>query len=504
MIFKKSQKFFYGCLLFLIGAAIGEVWHLQDFLFGAILFFLIAALFVFPKQKILTVFITILFFGVFWNNFFNPLINEKHISYYNGKYLTFAAKISDEPDSRIDQQKLTVKPTKYDGLVLITTALYPEYEYGDLLNVKCKLLSPADLGKGLPKDPENVSNDFQYDKYLVRYRIYSVCYQPEIKVVEKNKGNPIIAAIFKMKSAIESKINQTLPEPEAALAAGILIGSRKGIPADLLAGFNVAGITHIIAISGYNISIIVVLLMNLAKALYVSRKKATWGIFIGLAFFVVLTGMSGSVMRAAIMGAIALFAKHIGRPSKIRNVLILSAVLMILFNPKILIWDAGFQLSFLSTIGLIYLSPALEKYLAWLPEKLAIRSNLTSTLSAIIFTLPIILFNFHRLSIVAPIVNLLVLPAIPIAMLTGFLQVLGSFVFPFLGQLIGWFTWLLLAYVVEIVRIFSRLSWAAVEIKIDWWLMAGLYVVIGIFILKFNQREKTQNSTQKNAKQPSL
>ncbi|MFH0779288.1 MAG: ComEC/Rec2 family competence protein [Parcubacteria group bacterium] len=496
MTLKKSQKFFYGCLAFLIGVAIGEAWNLQDFLFGMILISLAIAFFFIPKQKILIVFAALLFFGVFWNNFFNPTINSKHISFYNGKSFTFEAKISGEPDVRIDQQKLTVKPAEYNGLVLVTTSLYPEYDYGDLLKIKCKLLSPADLGKDLPKDPENISNDFQYDKYLGRYHIFSVCYQPEIKVVAKNKGNPVIAAIFKIKSVVEEKINKTLPEPEAGLAAGILIGSRKGIPADLLAGFNTAGITHIIAISGYNISIIVALLMNLAKTLCISRKKATWGIFIGLAFFVILTGMSGSVMRAAIMGGIVIFAKHIGRPSKIRNVLILSAALMILFNPKILIWDAGFQLSFLSTIGLIYLSPALEKYLAWLPEKLAIRSNLTSTLSAIIFTLPMILFNFHRLSIVAPVVNLLVLPAIPIAMLTGFLQVVGSFVFPFLGQFIGWFTWLLLAYVVEIVRIFSKLSWAAAEIRIDWWLMGLLYLIIGIFIYRFKKQQNIKTSKQ--------
>ena len=426
----KSQKFFYGALLLLIALAI------FDLAMG------------------------------------EPNFKENHISFYNNQKQTFQAVVSAEPDVRLDHQKLTVKPTELKGKVLVRTQLYPEYEYGDLLEVSCKI-----------QKPEPIEN-FKYDKYLAKSGIYSVCYQPRITVLEEGNGNVLIASVLKLKSFMQKKINQTVAEPQAALVGGILVGARQGMPRDLLEKFNITGITHIIAISGYNITIIVVLLMNLFKSLKINRKKAIWGIIIGLVFFVILTGASASVVRAAIMGFLVAFAKHIGRPNKVRNVLILSAVIMVMFSPKILLWDAGFQLSFISTIGLIYLSPKLLRFFRWVPQKFALQENFVSTLSAIIFTLPLILFQFGRLSIVAPLVNLLVLPVIPIAMFVGFLQFLMASVHLFFGQIIGWFSWLLLGYVIKVVNIFSSFSWAAVDVSIPWWLMIGLYVGLMYVIIK--------------------
>ncbi|NQT50369.1 ComEC/Rec2 family competence protein [Candidatus Kuenenbacteria bacterium] len=435
----KSQKFFYGSLLLLIAIALFD-----------------------------------LFLGV-------PKFNEKHISFYNNQNTTFEAVISAEPDVRLDHQKLTVEPTKLKGKVLLRTQLYPEYEYGALLEVTCKL-----------QMPEQIEN-FKYDKYLARYGIYSVCYQPKIRVLDSGKGNFMMAGVLKLKGFMQLKINQTVSEPQAALVGGILVGARQGIPQDLLGKFNITGITHIIAISGFNITIIVVLLLNLFKTLQINRKKAIWGILFGLIFFVILTGMSASVVRAAIMGMIVLFAKHIGRPGKVRNVLVLSAVIMAIFNPKILIWDAGFQLSFVATIGLVYLSPKLLPYFKWLPAKLAIRENSVSTLSAILFTLPLILFQFGRLSVVAPIVNLLVLPIIPIAMFVGFIQFIFASVNLFLGQIVGWFSWLLLGYLVKVVEIFASFKWASLEIKISWWVMVVLYLVL--FKIIFSNKKSRQDES---------
>ena len=116
------------------------------------------------------------------------------------------------------------------------------------------------------------------------------------------------------------------------------------------------------------------------------------------------------------MGMIVLFAKYAGRQTKVNNILALTCVLMLLVNPNILLFDAGFQLSFLATIGLIYFVPIIEKYFQWLPEKFALRENFVTTMSAIILTLPLILYQFKRLSTVAPIVNLLILSVIPPSM----------------------------------------------------------------------------------------
>lgn len=490
---KKSQKFFYGCLAFLGGIAIGEIIRIPWWV--VLLALIIGTNFIFwknyfiknhgrcrdAKHCVFTVTAMMLFLlGIFWNNLSVPKIDEQHISNLNEATINFQAVVTEEPDVRLDKQKLTVEPVDFKGKVLLSTFLYPEYDYGDLLEIKCNLKTPEPI------------EEFAYDKYLAKDNIYSACYRPYIKVLEKGNGNILIGSILKLKKSIEKKVNRTVAEPQAALVSGILLGSRQGIPNDIKEDFNRTGITHIIAISGFNITIIVVVLLNFFKAISINRKKAIWGIVLGLIFFVVITGMSASVVRAGIMGFVVLLAKHLGRMSKVNNVLILSAVVMCFINPKVLIWDAGFQLSFLSTIGLIYLSPVLLKYMKWLPEKFGLQENLVSTLSAIIFTLPLILFQFGRLSIVAPIVNLLVLPVIPISMLVGFLQVIGALLFEYIGQIIGWFSWVLLGYVLKVVKIFGSLSWASVEIKIEWWLMLILYLVLFLVIIFSKRKRATQ------------
>jgi competence protein ComEC len=477
MVLPKSKKFFYGCLAFLSGIALGEVVHWPLYVFLIILFVFVDLSFFLKKWRLLWVLFFIFASGVFWNNLLMPIIDESHISFYNDQEITFQAVIITEPDSRLDHQKLTVSPTDYKGKVLLKMFLYPEYEYGDLLEIKCRLVTPEPI------------EEFKYDRYLARYGIYSVCYYPGVHLLDKGQGNSLMSGVLKLKKSVETKINQTISEPQASLTAGILIGSRQGIPKDLLEKFNITGITHIIAISGFNITIIVVLLMNLSKHFYIDRKKMIWIIGACLLLFVFLTGASASVVRAAIMGMIVIFAKHIGRLTKVSNLLILSAVLMVVVNPKILVWDAGFQLSFFATIGLVYLSPVLEKYFTWLPKKLAIRENTTSTLSSIIFTLPMILFSFHRLSIVAPLVNLLVLPIIPLAMFLGFFQIVAAYLSPFLGQMVGWFTWLSLSYVIKMVEIFSSFTWASIGIRINWIIMISGYLILFRLII-FNKKKE--------------
>ena len=443
MTMRKSQKFFYSCLVFLLGVGLAEYVPLS----GTVILVLIGAVavgLIFWKQKRLAlVFVLFFLFGFLRLHLAQPNINANHISFYNEQNKSFEAVIAEEPDARIAEQRLTVKPVDFKGKVLLKTALFPEYHYGDRLSVECKLLTPQAV------------EDFQYDRYLARYGIYSVCYIPKIKLIAGEQKNFLVSGIYKFKSAFARRINQTISEPHAALLAGILIGSRQGIPTDVSETFKDVGITHIIAISGYNITIIVAMLMGVFAALRVNRKKAFWGIVAGLIFFVILTGASASVVRAAVMGFIVLLAKQMGRASKVKNILILSAAAMVFVNPRILLWDAGFQLSFLATLGLIYLGPILQKRLTKLPEAFGLQENLASTLSAIIFTLPIILFNFHRFSLVAPLVNILVLPAIPWIMLVGFVQVVAAFIWLPLGQVVGWGSWALISYVVKIAQIFS-------------------------------------------------
>ncbi|MBU1952216.1 ComEC/Rec2 family competence protein, partial [Patescibacteria group bacterium] len=316
---------------------------------------------------------------------------------------------------------------------------------------------------------------------------------PYIKIVSNNNGSAILAWLYSIKGGFVQTTNRLLPEPQASFLGGLLLGAKRSIPEGLMEDFNRTGTTHIVAISGYNITIIAVLMLSLCKNIGIPRKQAFWVIIIALLFFMLITGAQASVVRAVIMGIVVLIAKQLGRLSRITNALILTAVIMLIINPKILIFDAGFQLSFLATMGLIYLSPLLEKLFTWLPEKFQIKESFLATLSATIFTLPLILFQFGRLSIVALVVNVLILPVIPVSMGLGFGAGLLSSIWLPIGKIFAWAVWLLLSYIIKIVELFSILPFASVEIPEVSWVILVLGYLLLIIGMKFFSKKQNRS-----------
>lgn len=402
---------------------------------------------------------------------------------YHGEELEFYGVVSAEPDRRLDHVRLTVKAMETGGgellrgRTLISTELYPSYNYGDLLKINCFLKAPEKIIS------EEDGRVFAYDNYLARYGVYTLCRRPELKLIESGHGNPVITAILSVKGRFAVLLNKLLPEPEAALMNGILLGTRAGLPEDLLADFQTVGLTHIIAVSGFNVTIIAAIVLKLVLAAGVSRRRAFWIIGTALVVFAILTGLSGSVVRATIMGFLVLLAQKWGRASRMKNALALTAFVMCLVNPYILLFDAGFQLSFLSTVGIIYLTPLLSRFLKFLPESLAFRENVATTGAAIIFTTPLILYSFGRFSVIALTVNLLVLPIIPLAMLWGTITLIFGIIYLPLGQIIGWPAWLMLNYVVRISRLFSLLPWSNLVVApFHWSLVVLAYIVLMMVI----------------------
>jgi competence protein ComEC len=422
-----------------------------------------------------------------------PARTLDEISYYNGQPVEFIGLVNKEPDQREDQVKLEIKSRQLivgaqklnvSGKVLVTNSLFPQYQYGDQLQISCDL-----------KEPEPIE-DFNYDQYLSRYDIYSLCYSPKITLLAQNRGSIFLSQIYKVKNFFLTRINRTLPEPQSSFLGGLLIGAKKAIPIDLQTYFNKTGTTHIVAVSGYNITIIVAFLMLMAANLGLGRKKVIWLILGFLAIFLVITGLQASILRAALMGTVVLMAGYLGRRGKVANVLVLAAVLMLIFNPKILVYDLGFQLSFLATLGLVYLNPVLS---VWLKTekiknkflKTILGDYLLTTLSAIIMTQPLILYQFGKISLIAPLANILVLPFIPIAMMLGFITGLAAMIWTWSGWVIGWSVWLVLSYIILVLEKLAGLSWAYWEIpKIGVWLMISLYIIIVGLIYEHKGRSK--------------
>lgn len=431
----KSRLFLFFVVSFLYGIFLSVYF----WIFGAILLFIFV--FLYGRIAVLWIHVYIilsLVLGVmFWHlNFYIPY--EK----YEGEY-SFNGCIVGEVDVRDSMVNYVfdLDATDYEdygGKILVSADRYPIYKYGDCFFVSGKLAG--------------IDLDESYGRYLARYDIYGVMFMPKLVKSSSVSGNFFMKFLYFVKGVFYKRMNEIFPEPFAGFLGGLLLGSRGGIGKDLLNKFSVVGLTHIIAISGYNITIII----NLFGFLFGFLKRNA-RIFVSTIFifiFVLLVGGSSSVVRAALMGTISLMAIVFERQYFCFLALMLTAFFMTLINPKILVYDVGFQLSFLATAGMIFFTDKLEKYFLWVPKRFLLRENLVITLSAQIFTAPLILLYFGRFSWVSIFANLLVLPFIPFAMLFGFLAVILSFFSSGFGVFVGFFGFLCLKLIIIFVDIF--------------------------------------------------
>ncbi len=426
--------------------------------------------------------------------------------------LTIVGTIDDLPDRRQTSQKLIVKVYQVaidgsrlsaDGLALVTTKLYPQYQYGDAIEITGQLKEPENF----PSTSLGTGNDFDYKSYLAKSDIYSVMSFPEIKVLEGIRYSDKKApdAFFKLKSSLfwlkqkfESVLVKTLPEPQASFMAGLTLGEKKTLPENLTEAFKKTGTTHIVALSGYNISILASFFMTIFGWFMLRRNLRFWLAVLAIIFFTILTGASASVVRAAIMGVLVLLARQEGRMYNIRNALVFAGAIMVYISPKILRFDIGFQLSFMATAGLIWLAPVFSKWFESVgyPEEkvpdtfLKLKEILIATLSAQLAVLPLLLVYFGQLSLISPLVNLLILLLIPQTMLFGFITGVVGMLWLAPAKLFAWISWLYLTLELFVIKFFANLPLASVNLKWNWFLAIACYLVVLFFLYKFHKKQK--------------
>ncbi len=404
-------------------------------------------------------------------------------TYATGAHVTVRGIVSDEPDERPMMIKYTLSSTSFtqsgrtipvQGKVLVTDPNgWPAYRYGDEVQVSGILERPT------------VIDDFAYDRYLARYSIYAVMNRPAMKRLSGNHGSKLMAALFGIKGIFEAQINRIQPEPHASFLAGLLTGTRRGIPDHLTQDFNATGLTHIIAISGTNITMI---MMCVASLLFWLPLR--WRFLPSVACIILFTlfvGASASVVRAAIMGILGLFALQAHRLTESRLLILWTACLMTAWNPHVLWDDAGFQLSFLAIISLSELSPFLEKPCARLPQAFGIRENLQATIAAQIGTWPWIAFLFGRFSVIAPLTNILVAPLVPFAMLFGFVGTCLSWIWFPLGQLVSYLAFGCMEWVIHVAEFSAHIPFASVNVAgMPGWIVVAMYgvMIAGVGLVK--------------------
>lgn len=369
-----------------------------------------------------------------------------------------------------------------DERILITLPKYPEYTYGDILKLSAIVQIPKNF------------DTFDYVTYLRKDGISTITSYPKIEKDDKLKLNFVdrtkvatYGALFNIKGKFEDSVNRSISEPNASFINGIILGSRQNIPQDLKDDFARTSTSHILAISGYNIAIVSEMLLSIF-ILFMVRRRAFWLSVLGIILFTILTGASSSVVRASLMGLLLLFANGYGRLYDNKISIALAATAMILINPFVLVFDIGFQLSFLAVIGIIYFYPALDDLIKKWPAMGGLKETALMTLSAQIFVLPLLIYYFKSLSIVSLPVNILILPFVPVAMLLGFMTGVAGMILPILGKIMGLFAWAVTTYQIKIVESFSSLSFAAVSVSMSWWAVILVYAFVIVFAIYLHKK----------------
>jgi len=428
-----------------------------------------------------------------------PNFDAYHIAFYNDRDydLLITGMVIEPPDYRDSYTNLRIKVTAVDtgdqelpikdtlaekSLLLGRVPANVTYNYGDVIRLRGKLKTP----------PGN--EDFSYRDYLAEQNIHSYMTNAEVTVLPENRGNPIIAALYTFKQKSLDHIYRMFPDPEAALLAGILLGVPSGLTDKLQRAFKNTGTAHIIAISEFNISLIAGIFFMLFSKMFGDRRGAFFAI-LGIVIYTFIVGASAAVVRAAIMGIIALSAKQIGRRQIGINTLFFVAFLMCIWNP-LYVWDVGFQLSFFATLGLIIYGTPFSEFADRIIARILPTSTAEKaaelfsefvllTLAAQLTTIPIMAYQFQRISLVSFIANPFILPPQPAVMILGGLAVLVSHVSMAAGQLVAWVTYPFVLYTIRVVELFDRVPHGTLFLgDVSVWFMIFFYAAL--FLVTFS------------------
>jgi ComEC/Rec2-related protein len=294
-----------------------------------------------------------------------------------------------------------------------------------------------------------------------------------IKKVEEIKRTKFYK-IFKFKDYLNNIIRNSYSVNSSEIISGILYGEDIKIK-NLKDSFKNSGLSHITAMSGFNLTVLSSALFNILK--FSSLPITTINIFsiFLILIFIIFTGFQSSVIRAGIMTIVLIFCKTIGRIPLSRNIIFLSVLLITLFDPKALISDLGFQLSFLAVIGILYLEEYLRRFLKY--------KIFSETISAQLMVLPLIWYKFGEFNLFSFLNNAILVPFIPYLMLLGFISIFLSILYP-INQIIN-IPFEIFAFLVNNL---SKLP--KIYLSLPLFLTFALYLLIFYMIYKFNKDEK--------------
>ena len=420
----------------------------------------------------IAVFAVAVAFGFLYFQFYLHLKTENQ-NLPIGTHISFEAVIRNEPRTSEKSQQFTVRAEPpLMGNVRVIAPPIPEFSYGDRVKLNGQIL-PA---QSAIADP--------------------VMLFPSATFLGAHRGSRVKEYLLDFKKMLIGEFTQFLPHEAAALLGGITLGARSDFSQELKNQMALSGTTHIVALSGYNITILVIAVAAVFGRWF-SRRNTFFITTAIIILFVLMAGAEASAVRAAIMGFLALFAREAGRIYSFRNAAVFAASAMVLVNPTILVFDLGFQLSFLSLLGIVYAAPAIRSifhmkeddggFLDW-------RGNMTTTLGAQLAVMPLILNSFGQFSLTSFVANILILEFMPLTMLLGFLVAGIGLVFHSLGFLVAWAAYPLLYYEIGVIRFFAVVRLPILNNMVSWGMLALFYVGATSFVFGYYENNKVSLS----------
>lgn len=416
-----------------------------------------------------------------------PLVFREDVA----EVVSYEGVVVADPDIREVSQRVVVRVVKEeeDIRLLVVAPLYPTLSYGDSVRVTGELSYPEPfetLGGRM----------FDYPAYLRKDGILLMLPQAEVKRVDASVplGMHVLRALFDARKAFTAGVARAIPEPAASLAMGMLVGGKQGLGKELLEAFTLSGLLPIVVLSGYNVMIVAEAVLRMMRRAPKAVAASTAALTIIL--FVLSAGAGASALRAGSMACIALFARATGRTYDALRILLAVFVLMVAWNPDLLLHDPGFQFSFAATLGIIVGSPLVSKRLSRIPSTM-LREVCATTIAAQFFVLPLLLYETGMLSLVAVPANVLALPLVPLAMLLSFVAGVVGLVIPVVAPIAGLPAYFVLSLVIKIATVSAGLPLAAYTVaQFPFIIVVVLYALLALLVWKHNKTTPRSRSAE--------